>query len=350
MASNELRTMSILPFFVRRVWLMTSQWLTDRDRPDLERLRSTKDPERFLWAILPHAARTFGSCILLLPRDKAYAAAVGYLYCRTLDTYEDLAVDPTPLLQSFGNRFDTHRLPAPPLLVEPQVQDIRDRAHLVLVECLNRVDTVYAGLEQRHQESIARCVSDMAIGMQQRRADGSGDVLAYCRAVIGHPVVFALELLLERRLDETERANAMRVGEMVQLANITRDIEKDLSRGVVYDTRLRESQDSSTVRAVRDDLMRMALERMPAYEHLMSMLELPRFQLGRASALLMLLFTNRYYDECARRLGYEGWAAAESTAGLFARVFPAAFSHRYAMRVAGGIERTLTGFSQTVDG
>ena len=166
--------MSILPFFVRRVWLMTSQWLTDRDRPDLERLRSTKDPERFLWAILPHAARTFGSCILLLPRDKAYAAAVGYLYCRTLDTYEDLAADPTPLLQSFGNRFDTHRLPAPPLLVEPQVQDIRDRAHLVLVECLNRVDTVYAGLEQRHQESIARCVSDMAIGMQQRPADGAG--------------------------------------------------------------------------------------------------------------------------------------------------------------------------------
>lgn len=342
--------MSILPFFVRRGWLMTTQWLTNRDRPDLERLRSVEDPERFLWAILPHAARTFGSCILLLPRDKAYAAAVGYLYCRTLDTYEDLAADPGPLLQAFGNRFDARPLPPPPHLVDPQVQDIRDCAHLVLVECLDRVDAVFARLAKPHQESIARCVSDMANGMQQRNADGSGDVLAYCRAVIGHPVIFALELLLERRLDTEERANAMRVGEMVQLANITRDIEKDLSRGVVYDARLHHSQDSDTVRAVRDDLMRMALERMPAYEHLMSMLERPRFQLGRASALLMLLFTNRYYDECARRLGYEGWAAAESTAGLFARVFPAAFSHRYAMRVAGGVERALNGFSRTVDG
>ena len=301
-----------------------------------------------MWAILPHAARTFGSCILLLPRDKAYAAAVGYLYCRSLDTYEDLAPDPAPLLEAFGGRFGNQHLPSPPRLVDPQVQDIRDRAHLVLVECLDRVDAVYARLDHVHRESIARCVSDMAVGMQQRRVDGSGDVLAYCRAVIGHPVIFALELLLERRLDEEERANAMRVGEMVQLANITRDIEKDLSRGVVYDPRLHESQDSDTVRLVRDDLMRMALERMPAYEQLMSMLERPRFQLGRASALLMLLFTNRYYDDCARRLGYEGWAAAESTAGLFARVFPAAFSHRYAMRVASGVERALTGFNKSV--
>ena len=338
--------MSILPFFVRRGWLMTSQWLTNRERPDLERLRRLDNPERFLWAILPHAARTFGSCILLLPRDKAYAAAVGYLYCRTLDTYEDLAADPAPLLEAFGSRFNNQHLASPPRLEDPQVQDIRDRAHLVLVDCLDRVDTVYAGLDEAHRELIARCVGDMAIGMQQRRADGSSDVLAYCRAVIGHPVVFALELLLERRLDDEERANAMQVGEMVQLANITRDIEKDLSRGVVYDARLHESQDSDTVRVVRDDLMRMALERMPAYERLMSMLEQPRFQLGRASALLMLLFTNRYYDDCARRLGYEGWAAAESTAALFARVFPAAFSHRYAMRVAGDIERSLSGFNQ----
>ena len=338
--------MPTLPFAVRRSWLMMGQWLTDRDRPDLERLRGIEDPERFLWAILPHAARTFGSCILLLPHDKARAAAVGYLYCRSLDTYEDLAVDPAPLLDAFGKRFGNQQLPPPPRLPEPRVQDVRDRAHLLLVERLDRVDAVYAQLDAQQRESIARCVSDMAIGMQQRRDDGSGDVLAYCRAVIGHPVVFALELLLERRLDAEERVNAMQVGEMVQLANITRDIEKDLSRGVVYDPRLCQSQDSETIRTVREDLMHLALARVPAYQRLMHMLELPRFQLGRASALLMLLFTNRYYDECARRLGYEGWAALGSTAGLFARVFPAAFSHRYALRVASGIERAVHGFSR----
>ena len=325
---------------------MTSQWLTDRDRPDLEGLRGIGDPERFLWAILPHAARTFGSCILLLPRDKARAAAVGYLYCRSLDTYEDLAAHPAPLLDAFGSRFGSQQLPPPPQLPEPQIQDVRDRSHLLLVECLDRVDAVFAQLDAQQRESIARCVSDMAAGMQERRDDGSGDVLAYCRAVIGHPVVFALELLLERRLDADERLNAMRVGEMVQLANITRDIEKDLSRGVMYDPRLQRSQDSETIRAVREDLMRLALERVPAYQRLMHMLESPRFQLGRASALLMLLFTSRYYDGCARRLGYEGWAALGSTAGLFARVFPAAFSHRYAIGVASGVERAVDRFNR----
>jgi phytoene/squalene synthetase len=318
---------------------MMSQWLTDRDKPDLDRLRALADPERFVWAMLPHAARTFASCISLLPSDKARAAAVGYLYCRCLDTYEDLATDPAPLIGAFGKRFDGDRVAAAPELVDPHVQDARDRAHLLLVECVDRVDAVYARVSEPQRESIARCVRDMAAGMQ----DGKGDVLAYCRTVIGHPVVFALELLLERPLDAGERETAMQVSELVQLANITRDIEKDLSRGVIYDPRLEQNSDAETIRTVREDLTRLALERAPAYHRLMYMLKRPRFQLGRASALLMLLFTSRFYDSSARRLGYEGWAAPRSTVGFFLRVFPAAFSHRYAMRATRRIERALTG-------
>jgi phytoene/squalene synthetase len=330
-----------IPFTLRRPWLMLSQWLTDRDRPDLDRLRALADPERFVWAMLPHAARTFASCIALLPSDKARAAAVGYLYCRVLDTYEDLAAQPGPLLDAFAARFEAGRLiAAPPQLVAPHVQDMRDRAHLLLVECVDRVDAVYARLSPVQRESIARCVRAMALGMKE----GNRDVLAYCRTVIGHPVVFALELLLERRLDPGERETAMRVGEMVQLANITRDVEKDHSRGVIYDARLAGQPDEATIRAVRTDLMRLALERTPDYRRLMAMLRRPRFRLGRSSALLMLLFTSRYYDACARRLGYEGWSAPRSTAGFFVRVIPAAFSHRYAMRSSHRIERAIAGF------
>lgn len=326
-----------IPFTLRRPWLMMSQWLTDRDEPDLDRLRALVDPERFVWAMLPHAARTFASCIALLPSDKARAAAVGYLYCRALDTYEDLAPQPGPLLDAFAERFGTTPLGVAPQLTDPKVQDKRDRAHLLLIECIDRVDAVYARLSETQRESITRCVRDMAAGMKE----GPSDVLAYCRTVIGHPVVFALELLLDRRLDAGEVETSMRVSEMVQLANITRDIEKDHSRGVIYDPRLEGTPDEATIREVRTDLMWTALERVPDYRGLLAMLRRPRFRMGRASALLMLLYTSRYYDACARRLGYEGWAAPRSTVGLFVRVFPAAFSHRYAMRAARHVERAV---------
>jgi phytoene/squalene synthetase len=326
--------MATLPFPLRRPWLILSHWRTNRDRPDLDRLRRTVDPERFVWAILPHAARTFAACIALLPSAKARAAAVGYLYCRCLDTYEDLCPDSGPLLTQFAERFDSD-VPGPaPQLENPHFPDVRDQAHLLLVECIDRVDEMYKGLSAEHRRSIVRCVRDMAEGMRK----GTQEILPYCRTVLGNPVVFGMELLLDRGLDERETETAMRVGEMVQLANITRDIEKDHERGVVYDERLREDTSERTVRAVREDLLQLALERAPDYRRMIWMLRKPRLHLGRASALLMLLFTSRYYDRCARRLGHAGWNETRSTLALMLRTFPASFSHGYALRVARDIE------------
>ena len=65
----------------------------DRNRPDFAALGAERDPERFLWKVLPHAARSFAASIVVLPRDQAMASAVAYLYCRMLDTYEDLIDD-----------------------------------------------------------------------------------------------------------------------------------------------------------------------------------------------------------------------------------------------------------------
>ena len=66
----------MLPFALRRPWLLLRDLWVDRDEPDLEKLRNTRAPEAFLWAILPHAARTFSACIILLPSRMARAAAV----------------------------------------------------------------------------------------------------------------------------------------------------------------------------------------------------------------------------------------------------------------------------------
>ena len=78
-------------------WLLTRRpvllWrglTAKRDTPDLDRLNAETDPESFVWSILPHAARSFAASIVALPRRKGRAAAVAYLYCRMLDTYEDL--------------------------------------------------------------------------------------------------------------------------------------------------------------------------------------------------------------------------------------------------------------------
>ncbi len=339
--------MITFPFFLSRFWFLWRQYLTDRDRPDLDHLRNLTDPDRFLWSMLPHAARTFGPCMLLLPQHKAKAAAVGYLYCRCLDTYEDLAPEPGPLLKAFAQRFDEPTPTLAPTLSSPRICDARDEGHLLLVDCIDRIDAVYATLARSHRTAIVRCVNDMARGMQDRSCSNPGDLLTYCRAVIGFPVVFALELLLERDLDRDERETSMRVGEMVQLANVSRDIEKDLERGVVYDRRLLESNDGDTIHAVRKDMLHAALLRATDYRRLMEILRQPRIHLGRASALLMLLFTNRYYDDCARRLGYDGWSTVQSTLGLFAKVLPATFSFRYAMRVAANVEDDMARFCRT---
>ena len=65
-----------LPFALRRPWLLGRGARADRDRPDLDRLAAIDDPMRFVWAILPHAARTFATSILMLPAAQARTAAV----------------------------------------------------------------------------------------------------------------------------------------------------------------------------------------------------------------------------------------------------------------------------------
>src|ERR1044071_7813347 len=85
--------LSALPFWIRRPALIARDLLASRERPDLAALARIEDPEGFVWSILPHAARTFSACIALMPRRTALPSAVAYLYCRMLDTYEDVVPD-----------------------------------------------------------------------------------------------------------------------------------------------------------------------------------------------------------------------------------------------------------------
>lgn len=355
-----------------RAYLIARNLLTSRERPDLERLAAIEDPEQFVWSILPHAARTFSACIAVLPRRLALPAAVGYLYCRMLDTYEDLVPDHDvrdTSLRAFAGRLDSAggALAAAPPIATATDRDDRDRSHLLLVRKSALVDRVFLSFPATTRAVVRDLVNDMAEGMRWSSAtfaadggvlDGEAHLAQYCRNVLGNPVVFSVRLMRlaagrDPELAAGEREDAMLVGEMVQLANITRDVEKDLARGIAYDGALRgdlgrdprrapDANDPTLLQRCRDvraRFLRLALSRATAYRRMMAAMPLRPFSGARASALLMLLFTERYFRSCARRIGAPGWSGPDHTLALFQRAFVAAFSPRRTERELSRIER-----------
>jgi phytoene/squalene synthetase len=307
-----------LPFALRRPWLLWRGARTDRDRPDLAELAGIEDPETFVWAVLPHAARTFATSILLLPRTKARTAAVAYLYCRMLDTYEDLG-DPgcrEEAMRHFAGRMRTME-PRPEPPPPESARDDRDRVHLLLLERCHLVDEVYATLPGEDRSEIAGLVERMADGMiwsAQRFTDQGGvltdeaQVSRYCHAVIGEPISFTLPLVLGRGLTEDQRADALASSELIQLANITRDIERDLARGVAYRASLRP-------------------------------------YLG--AAVVMLLNTERHYRRCMELIGERPWPETKSRVGL---AVAAMVSSRHTLRAMRRVERSLLAGAATLAG
>lgn len=331
----------------------------DRSRPDLAALAAERRPERFVWRVLPHAARSFAASIVVLPREQARAAAVAYLYCRMLDTYEDLPADPAARvagLRSFAARFERDPMPAPAPIDAGLARDDRDRVHLLLIERCALVDAVFATLGPDVRARIGRLVTSMAAGMvwaseafarQGGVLSGEEQLGRYCRSVIGHPAVFVIELIGGRDCPADARADAFEASEMIQLANITRDIEADLARGIAYHPALEPhlgaapagAAAEAVVRAVREDYMRMALGRAGAYRRLFDRLDLGGTATVRTAAVLMLLFTDLHYRGCAARTGRRPWPGPGGRLAVLAGTLPALLSPRWADRTVTRVER-----------
>ncbi len=358
---------------MRRPWLLARDLLQSRSRPDVGHLQEISDPEAFVWSILPHAARTFAACITLLPAESARTAAVAYLYCRILDTYEDLIPQPAEreaALADFGRRFrvENRAAPNPALGIDAgRARDPRDRTHVVLVNRCHLVDEVFRTLAPEARQNIIELVESMAAGMiwssrvfgEQGGVLRDGDQLSrYCRNVIGLPFLFAVRLLHQQRtgsstVSEQLRDDCLRAGEMVQLANITRDIEKDLRRGVSYHPALRTDLGRSDlndpelqerIRRVREQLLVQALGMAPAYERMMEAMPFRPVSLARASGVLMLLFTDRYYRSCARRVGREPWTGAWSTISIILLSAGHVLSARWSARTVRHITESFLRF------
>jgi phytoene/squalene synthetase len=317
----------------------------------MDSLSSIEDPDRFVWAILPHAARSFATSILMLPGDRAPTAAVAYLYCRMLDTYEDLSPpqEAGAALQAFAARMQTMAAPPPS---PATAHDDRDRTHLLLIDRCELVDRVFATLPPDHQTRIVELVGAMATGMvaTSRQFTEQGGVLVdsdqlarYCHNAIGEPIVFTLQLVGDSALTPELTRDALTSSELIQLANITRDIERDLERGIAYHPsllpHLHRTDTEGPVLQARRRFMALALPQVTAYVRLASQLAQQRVSLARASAVTMLLHTDRHYRWCARRVGMAPWRGPDTNASIVATALPAIFSRRWADRILRRVER-----------
>lgn len=315
----------------------------------MQRLERIADPEDFVWAVLPYAARSFAASILLLPESAARICAVAYLYARMLDTYEDLSPSPDHArqdLEAFAARFQCQPpAPAPRRLSSGMVSP-SDQAHLLLLRRHELVDSVFARLPQDQRDRIVELIGVMAAGMvvYSHVFDRQGGVLEdfeqvvdYCHRVLGYPAIFALETILGE-VSADHRRQALRVSELIQLANITRDIEKDLQVGVAYHPRLRPHLGSdgsgAAVRAAvldaRRDLVIMATERAASFRLLLNEHALPQFSLARSAAVLMMLFTDRHYRRMATSVDLPIWRGPRSSAAIVMTSVPAMWSARWA--------------------
>lgn len=359
-----------LPFFMLRPVMLAKGTLLDRRDPDLARLRSIDDPERFGWAVLPHVARSFGASIVMLPEAPARAACVGYLYARMLDTLEDLVPNPVQRiagLRWFATRFATGEMGPEAPVLEIVASSPQEDVHRLLVERCGLVDRLYARLPDSDREQVAELVTRMAASMEHWSTtfEHQGGVLEtdeqlakYCDDVIGEPARFALGLIARTPVSESHGRRIVKVSELVQLANVTRDVERDLQHGVAYHPALKPFLGCSAadphvrgqIRAVREELLIRALRCVPPYAALLDELRLPKVSAVRGSGVLVLLFTDRYYRACSVRVGHEPWRGSNSKVGLLGSAVLSALSRRWAVRIARRIEERFLAAADAIEG
>ena len=66
----------------------------DRHNFNIKHLENIVEDEKFIYTILPYVARSFSLSIVVLPDKLSMPAALGYCYCRILDTFEDMLLCP----------------------------------------------------------------------------------------------------------------------------------------------------------------------------------------------------------------------------------------------------------------
>ncbi len=183
------------------------------------------------------------------------------------------------------------------------------------------MDQLTLALPERARALLLALVEEMALGML--RCDATRSVAGafpddralvdYCDVVIGSPLRFCMELFLGGRRDATRRTLEARVhiaeaSAFLQLANISRDLEKDFARGVVHVPELepfllhRKAHGlTEAVRAARARLSRLALGFTPGFDAAVAAVAPGTFSPAALAARVMRRTTLRHHQRMLRR-------------------------------------------------
>lgn len=298
--------------------------LSNRRKPPLAKLNEINDPEQFLWQILPHAARTFSFVIAFLPPRLRRPLALAYLYCRMLDTYEDLLPtlqEKESALKRFIERFDDpDDLKPAPALDPALTADPQESTHVLLVNRAVLIDDNFDRLKGFQQAAIRRLVRRMGAGMiwASRVLTEQGGVLQtpgqlsrYCWHVLGTSILFADEMQrldqgLSPQIGDARLRLCAAVGEVIQLANVTRDLEKDYVRGIFYHPQLpglEGARREQCIREVRGQLILRAIRRFREFPQFFNTLPAGQISRARGAAMLLIITTYVYYWRATQKAG-----------------------------------------------
>jgi phytoene/squalene synthetase len=241
-----------------------------------------------------------------------------------LDTYEDLLPtlhEKERALQRFIDRFgDSDGLKSAPALDPALAVDPRESTHLLLVNRAADIDRNFEKLNRPQQDAIRRLVRRMGTGMiwssrifaqQAGVLNTPGQLSRYCWHVLGTPILFADEMQrldqgLSPEIDDERLRQCAVVGEVIQLANITRDLEKDYERGIFYHPHLLCRQGANReqrIREVRCQLILRAIRRFREFPRFFNAIPTPQISRARGAAILLIITTYAYYWGAAQNAG-----------------------------------------------
>jgi phytoene/squalene synthetase len=138
-----------------------------------------------------------------------------------------------------------------------------------------------------------------------------GQLSRYCWHVLGTPILFAdeaqrLDQGLSSKVGQRRLRSCAVVGEVIQLANITRDLEKDYDRGIFYHPDLpglEGARREQRIREVRSQLVLRAIRQAREFRTFFESIPAPRISMARGAAMLLIITTYAYYWRAAKKVG-----------------------------------------------
>jgi phytoene/squalene synthetase len=153
--------------------------------------------------------------------------------------------------------------------------------------------------------------SSRIFAQQEGVLETPGQLSRYCWHVLGTPILFAEEMQrldqgLSPEIDNERLRQCAVVGEVIQLANITRDLEKDYERGIFYHPDLpgrKAPHREQRIREVRCQLILRAIRRFRVFPRFFNAIPTPRISRARGAAILLIITTYAYYWRAAQKVG-----------------------------------------------